>query len=221
MGWLYCLTFPNGKQYVGLTTCSPARRFGRHKAAAANPENKSRLYQAWRKHGAPSLQVLVELPNNDLATAEREYIAAMNTRIPHGYNQSEGGEGAFGVAVSEETRRKISEAQKGKVMSEASRQRMADAKRGRKQSETHRAAISAALKGKPKAPEAMAKTHAANVGRVHSAETRAKISANRKGIPRSPEASAQAAEKHRGRKNSPETIEKMRLAALRRYGHIV
>lgn len=221
MGWIYLLEFPNGKRYVGLTTVSPKRRYGRHKAAAAKPENKSRVYQAWRKHGPPSLQVLAEIPNEKLANAEREYIAAMNTRIPHGYNQSEGGEGAFGIAVSEETRRKISEAQKGKVISEYSRQRMADAKRGRKHSEAHRAAISAALKGKPKAPEAMAKTHAANVGRVHSAETRAKISVNRKGIKRSPEAIAKSVEKHKGRKNSPETIEKMRLAALRRYGHPV
>ncbi len=220
MGWIYCLTFPNGKQYVGLTTTPPARRFSRHKAAAANPENGSRLYLAWRKHGAPSLQVLAEFQNDELAAAEREYILALNSRIPHGYNQGEGGEGPFGVAVSEETRRKISEAQKGKIMSEVSRQRMAAAKLGRRHSDAHRAAISAALKGKPKDPEAMAKTHAANVGRVHSAETRAKISANRKGIKRPPEASERAAAKHRGRKNSPETIEKMKASALRRHNNL-
>lgn len=221
MGWLYCLTFANGKKYIGLTTTSPSRRFGRHKAASQDLRYRARVYVAWRKHGEPKFSILAQLPDGLLAEMERKAIAVLNTRIPHGYNQSEGGEGAFGVAVSEETRRKISESQKGKVMSEASRQRMAEAKRGRKLSEAHKAKIAAAHLGKPKAPEAIEKTRAANIGKRHSEETKAKISANRKGIPRSPKASAQAAKKHRGRKNSPETIEKMRLAALRRYGRIL
>lgn len=221
MGWLYCLTFSNGKKYIGLTTTSPSRRFGRHKAAAADLRYRARIYAAWRKYGEPAFSVLAQMPNALLAEAEQKAIAVFGTKIPHGYNQSDGGEGAYGIAVSEETRRKISEASRGRRHTEEAREKMAAAKRGRKLPPETKAKMSAAALGKPKSPEAIEKTRAANFGRVHSAETRAKISANRKGIPRSPEASAQAAEKHRGRKNSPETIEKMRLAALRRYGHIV
>lgn len=216
MGCVYCLTFPNGKSYVGLTTTPLARRMSRHRAEADHGTSRARVYRAWRKHGPPTVAVLAELPNEELAEAERVLICTLGTRIPHGYNQSAGGEGAYGVAVTVETRRKLSQANKGRRMSDDARRRMSEAKRGLKLSPETRAKMSAAAMGKPKAATAIAKTRAANIGRTHSDEARANISEGRRGIPRSPEASAKAAAKHRGRKNTPETIAKMREAALRR-----
>lgn len=217
MGWIYCLTFPNGKSYIGLTTTSLHKRFGKHKASAKDPEKRARVYAAWRKHGEPKIMALVELPNEQLAAAEQKCILAFNTKIPYGYNQSDGGEGAYGVAVSEETRRKISESQKGKRMSDESRRLMSIAKLGRKLPEETKAKIAAFQLGKPKNPDAVEKTRAANTGKRHSDEARAKMSKNRKGIRIPQEAIDRAAAKHRGRKNTPETIERMRAAALRRH----
>lgn len=146
MGWVYCLLFPNGKSYIGITTTSLSRRYSRHKGEARHGNRGSRLYKAWRKHGDPQLIALAQMPSEQLAEAERTLIAAFQTKIPLGYNVSDGGEGAYGVRVSAETRRRLSQSATGRRMSPEARERMALAKRGRPQTPEARAARSAGVK---------------------------------------------------------------------------
>ena len=68
----------------------------------------------------------------------------------------------------------------GVKRSEESRLRMSLAQRGRKQSPETKAKRSAALKGKPRSAEVRAKISAARVGTRHSAESRAKMSESAK-----------------------------------------
>lgn len=186
MGTLYLLTFRNGKKYIGQTIRSIAIRMAQHRYVSKR--RNSRLYAAWRAHGEPSLTVLGEFPNAELAKREQEAIAAHDSLVPRGYNSTIGGESApsrnpliaekISAALkgrkkpplSEEHRRKLSEANKqrtgpnkGRVFSDEWRRRLGAAGRGRKRSAISRQKQSAALKG-----------------RVFSDEWRKKLSAARK-----------------------------------------
>lgn len=85
-------------------------------------------------------------------------------------NLTDGGDGAVGCIPSEETRQKISQANKGKTHSEEARQKISQAKKGKPKSEEHRQKISQAKKGE-KNPR---------WGKTHSEETKAKMSQARK-----------------------------------------
>lgn len=61
-------------------------------------------------------------------------------------NMTDGGEGISGLIVSEETRRKLSDAQKGKKHSEETRRKMSKSQKGKIFSEEHRTKLSEAIK---------------------------------------------------------------------------
>ncbi len=96
MGCIYLLTFPNGKLYVGQTKRPPAVRFRAHRAAL-KADVKSPIYHAWRKHGEPTMTLLldgVDVP--ELDEAERICIRALQTRSRKiGYNATEGGDEVY------------------------------------------------------------------------------------------------------------------------------
>lgn len=96
---------------------------------------------------------------------------------------------------SEETKRKMSEAQKGKPRQEIT-------------AET-RAKISATHKGRKRSPEHQAKLNNSHRGRKLSEETKAKISEKVKGKPRPPELVRQIALSNTGKKRSEETKAKI------------
>ena len=92
-------------------------------------------------------------------------------------NMTDGGEGVFGLIMSEETRRKMSEAQKGnksinfgKTLSEETRRKMSEANKGKTLSEETRWKMSEARKG-----------NTIMLGKTHSEETRRKMSEAQKG----------------------------------------
>jgi hypothetical protein len=113
-------------------------------------------------------------------------------------NMTDGGEGALGVVVSEETRQKMSEKQKsktpmlGKTHSDETKQKISEANKGKTLSEEHRQKMSEAQKGKTLSEETRQKMSEAkkgnksiNFGKTRSEETRQKISLgcrNRKGV---------------------------------------
>ena len=122
----------------------------------------------------------------------------------------------LGRVLSDETKKKIADARRGRHLpaspgSLEALARAADARRGKPLPEETRAKLSAALKGH--APP--------NTGKPPSEETRAKIAASlrgRKQPPRSPEYRAKAAERARGNTNwlgkrhTPEQLAKMSAA---------
>jgi group I intron endonuclease len=101
--------------------------------------------------------------------------------------------------MSEETRRKISEASKGKIISDWQKQRISASASYRVYSLEAREAISKTHLGSKRSNEAKAKMSASKIGKVHSEETKLKMS--------------KAAI---GRKASEETLQRMSEAAKKR-----
>ena len=180
MGYVYKITNTvNGKSYIGISINTPEK--GRIKDHISGRGNQI-IAKAVRKYGkdAFTYQILeANVFDEFLPDLEVMYIANYNTVVPHGYNLTYGGEG--GGIPSEETRRKLAKASRGRKLpprSEAYRRKLSEARKGeknpfygKKHSKNTRRKISEAQKG--------AKNH--QFGKSHSKETRRKISETLKG----------------------------------------
>lgn len=105
---LYLLTFPNGKSYVGISK-RPNVRLKEHRKRAENGATHA-IYQAWRKHGEPIMQIIGKATNYETGFAmEIALIDRLNTKAPNGYNMTDGGDALIGVIRGENWRAKITE----------------------------------------------------------------------------------------------------------------
>ncbi len=168
-GTLYKLTFPNGKSYIGITKHSIEHRIKIH-IRASRSGRKLAIYNAIRKYGEDSFKVHVLAMDNpdNLPMLEINAIKKYGTFGVGGYNLTAGGEGTLGrsFTVSEETKAKISKTTKGRVgkpLSNETKKKLRDANIDKKASEATKKKISIALMGKQK-------------GKITSEETKAKIS---------------------------------------------
>jgi len=113
----------NGKIYIGKTA-DVRKRWNKHKAAARKKSKKDYTYvhRALNKYGFDnfSVETIAEYDlEKDCLTAETAFIKLYNTRDRDiGYNLTDGGDGPSGFKPSDETRRKMSEAKKGKYVGE-------------------------------------------------------------------------------------------------------
>jgi hypothetical protein len=145
-------------------------------------------------------EMLVEYITEDEANVlEVFYIKEHHSFHPHGYNLTEGGGNA---SPSEETRAKLSAANKGKVSPH----------KGIPKSEEHKAKLSAVKKGKKHTEETKTKLSTINKGKKLSAETIAKRSATVMGAKRSEETKAKMSAAGKGKIISEETKDKMSAA---------
>jgi hypothetical protein len=103
----------------------------------------------------------------------------LGTGILH--NRTDGGDGASGAVVSDETRRKMSEALKGKPRSKEIRRKISESHKGKTHSEESRRNMSESQKGKTFSEETKRKLSESQKGKNHSEETRRKMSEARKG----------------------------------------
>jgi len=85
-------------------------------------------------------------------------------------NRTDGGDGASGLIFSEETRKRLSEANTGRKESSEEIERKRQRQLGQKHSPERNAKRSAALKGRKLSPEHIAKRSATVTGRKQSAE---------------------------------------------------
>lgn len=150
------LNLKDGKSYVG-SAISMTRRFRQHRSALAKGRRANRrLLNAWRKYGAEFFQfrVLLYCNKDDLLFYEQLVIDGLkpeyNIRLDAGSN--------LGIVLSAETRRRISEVQKGVPKGPPSLE--------------HRKRISAALVGKIASEETRRRISEVQKGRVLSIETR-------------------------------------------------
>jgi len=132
---IYLAISPSGKKYVGQSIRSLDVRWAEH-CGDARANSGLVIHQAIRKYGSDSftLEILKEVGTQaELDFYESFYIRLLNTKVPHGYNLTEGGEGCKGHShpCSEETKKKISKIHKGKVLSLETRQKISVARKGK------------------------------------------------------------------------------------------
>ena len=214
MGYVYKITNTvNGKAYIGISTHEPEKR--RIKDHLSGYGNRI-IAKAVRKYGKDAFNYEILEANvfdEFLPDLEVAYIAHFNTVVPNGYNLTSGGEVA--KTLSDETRRKIGEAGKGKLISAEHRRKLSEAHKGKKKppfSAEHRRKMSEAHKGKTHSAEARRKMSETRKGRKHSAEARRKMSEAHKGKKKPPfsaEHRRKISEANKGRKHSAEARRKM------------
>ena len=141
----------NKKVYVGITTDLGKRKF-QHKRNADSGVNTV-FSNAIRKYGWDCFkwEILETCSSRDLA-AEREivWIKRLNSKLPDGYNMTDGGEGVPGKKspCSEETRKKISDSNLGRVFTDDHKEKLSQARRGMRTSQETRDRMKAAQKAR-------------------------------------------------------------------------
>lgn len=159
---LYKITnLVNGKVYVGVH-CTDNLEDG---YMGSGPAIKAAI----RKHGIENFkkEVLVYCLDADMAYAfERMVVNIDFVNRRDTYNMKAGGEGGkTGCKTSDETKRKIGEANKGKHRSEEAKRKMSEAKKGEKHP----------LFGKHLPEETKRKLSDVHKGKHHSEETKRKM----------------------------------------------
>lgn len=194
MWTVYKHTAPNGKVYIGITGQKPEYRWNNGNGYIENKHFYSaiRSYK-WENFKHDILET--GLTKEQACAKEIELIAKYDSaNREKGYNNSTGGEcSALGIHLSAETRRKISESNKGKHKehhsSPETRRKISEAQKGRHLSAETRRKLSEANKGKIPC----------NKGKHHSPEARKKISESLKGTHRSPETRKKMSESSKGK----------------------
>ena len=219
MGCVYMWTNNvNDKKYIGKCHGDVKSRYRHH----ANGHGSVPLKRAFGKYGIDNFtfEILHDgIIDDFLNYYEIEAIRVHNSKVPYGYNLTDGGEGMLGYSPSTETRRKISVAQKGKKgkpHTAETRHKIGKANSGKTHSEETRRKMSMSRKGRIVSSETRHKISEANSGRKHSVETRRKLSEAKKGEKhnfygrkRPIETRRKISESKRGKKLSPETCRKM------------
>jgi len=105
----------NKMSYIGQTTTTLKRRISTHKNSAKF-YNGYYFHKALRKYGIDNFdwKILKYCKNkNELDRWEKYYITIFNTKVPIGYNLTNGGEGSLGRILTPKQRKKLSEAHIG------------------------------------------------------------------------------------------------------------
>ena len=127
----------NSKWYIGKCADGIAEK---RKRAHYNGYGNDPTYKAIKKYGAEkfSFHILLDgiIPEL-LGDYEMEFIKTYNSKAPHGYNLTDGGDGVIGYSPSAETRRKMSNAKLGKKHSSEHRQEISNSKKGKRPSNFH------------------------------------------------------------------------------------
>lgn len=176
---IYLLTSPSGKHYVGQTS-QPIEKRWKH---GTGYKSCVALNKAIQKYGWENFthEILAVCDTGEEADElEKKFIQEYNCIVPNGYNIDRGGNA--NKIMGEETKRKISEANRGRVHTEESRKKMSEASKGRVPwnkgktgvyTDEARAAMSASMKGRSSPRK----------GVTLSEEVRQKMSETRMGKP--------------------------------------
>ena len=131
----------NGKKYVGQATDLKERQSKWN--CLTQPYAGPAINAARAKYGleAFDFEILKECEDDELDYWEKYYIKELNTKVPYGYNMTDGGGGTSGYifSLTEEQKKKISEANKGKTPwnkgkhhSEETKRKISEAQKGKK-----------------------------------------------------------------------------------------
>lgn len=176
--YVYKCTFPNGKMYIGVTLNFEKRK---REHILKCSHTKRPFYQALNKYkGQEKWEIIGNFPKDEALFYEEHFINLLNTSYPNGYNLASGGRY---FEHNEISRKQISEKNKGKkhdwtwnkglkdIYSQETRKKMSLARKGK----------TSWNKGIPMSEEQKRKQSEIMKGRIPSIETRKKWSKQRMG----------------------------------------
>ena len=186
----------NGKSYVGITTRKIARRWYEH--CYVGNSCGQLLNKAINKYGIDAFEIQVVASAktiSDLKELEKQLIVQYQTKVPNGYNLTDGGDGLTGYRHTEEDKKRNGDLKRGTVHSDETKQKMKDAHTGKNNhfygkshSEETKQRISSTKQtnptrywlGKQRNEETckkISKSLTGQLGRPHTEESKKKISA--------------------------------------------
>ena len=183
----------SGKIYIGSTIQYNVR----HYSHFSKSSSCTKLRNAIQKYGAQAFsENIIEYCGKEVLIQREQYwIDLLQPFGKNGFNLAKQAKApTLGIPRSEETKRKLSEANKGRAVSEETRKKLSAASKGKKRApktEEHRQNISKAKQGKKRKPhteESKRKIGEANKNKTHlplSEERKRKISESNKGKTRS------------------------------------
>lgn len=122
----------NGKFYIGSTIDFDKRKYDHFRDLKNNNHHSYHLQNAFNKHGEQSFifEAIEKLEPNKGKLLEREQCW-IDSLTPE-YNICKIAGSCLGIKLSDETKQKMSEAQKGKHLSEETKRKMSESKKGEK-----------------------------------------------------------------------------------------
>lgn len=189
---VYKHTTPSNKVYIGITSKPVSRRYGNN---GAGYKKNVYFFRAIQKYGWKNIthEIVAEgLTKENACEMEMNLIAEYDSTNPtKGYNNSTGGEsGSVGTHRTEEQRKRMSEVERGeknhwygKHLSEETKRKISEAHKGMHPSKQSCIKMSESRKGKKHSDEWNRHISDGNKGKKLSEETRKKISTSRVGTP--------------------------------------
>ena len=138
----------DGKRYIGYSK-NIEYRIKRHVGRLLrNSHYNKYLQNAWNKYGKDNFEcsVLLEVEEKILKSVEVEMISKLNTKYPDGYNLTDGGDGILNL--NEESKNKIRIAQMGNrnrvgaILSQETRDKISNGNKGKKITEKRKRELS-------------------------------------------------------------------------------
>lgn len=191
MGFIYMLTSPSGKSYIGQSTRTIEERFKAHQLLGSQCVAISNAIQ---KHGWNNFEKhWYEVPDEDLNDHEELMVEVLGTLAPDGYNLRKGG-GSKG-SLCEEVKQKMSESHKGKTHPDEVKQKISKTKTGKTLPDEVKQKISKTMTGKTHTDDTKKKLSESNkseknpmfgktgedhpaFGRTHTDDAKQKMSKN-------------------------------------------
>ena len=189
---IYRIDGPNGKVYVGSAKNISKRLIDHKRRLRSGGHVNQKLQNAWNAYGEESFTFhVMELVYDKRQLIEREqfwidYLDAVKS----GYNILMDAKSRLGLKASDETRKKQSDAHKGRKhgpMSDEQKAYLSSLYKGKKRDDEFRRRVSEGLKGRRHSEETIKKLSEAKLGRKFSDEHRMKLSLAKLGRKQSPE----------------------------------
>jgi group I intron endonuclease len=146
---VYCIeNVVNNKKYIGKSI-DIFLRFSQHKKdLIENRHFNAHLQYSFNKYGIKNFifYIIEECGKDVFGEREKYYVKMYKTKNPeYGYNKTDGGEGICGYRHTEESKKKTSVSNGGKIRTEEFKKAIAERQRGRIQSEQQKENTSRAM----------------------------------------------------------------------------